>query len=115
MTVSYGDIGAGTLNSRIVVEQKALVTRPGGPGSSGDWEEWGRFSASVIPPLADSQLDPEWWLARDLYQFKIRRRTDISADMRVIWDGWIYTIRYINPTAQTEQFMAIYAERDEAV
>lgn len=41
------------------------------------------------------------------YRFKIRYRTDIDEDMRIVYDGVIYDIKNINPVKELEAYTTI--------
>ncbi|MEP3114922.1 phage head closure protein [Nisaea sp.] len=106
-------ITAGDLRSRIVIEQKTQTPRVGGPGFTESWTEWGRLAAKVHPASGRERFEADQLHDRALYRFTVRRRTDLTAAMRIRWNDEIYNIRFIGLTARTEQFMMIDAERGE--
>ncbi|WP_193171258.1 phage head closure protein [Nisaea nitritireducens] len=106
-------IAAGDLTSRIIIEQKAQTPRATGPGYTESWTEWGRLAAKVHPASGQERFEADQVQDRALYRFTVRRRTDLTADMRIRWNDEIYNIRFIGLTARTEQFMTIDAERGE--
>ena len=106
-------IAAGDLTSRIIIERKVRTPRIAGPGYTEEWTEWGRLYARLHPVSGRERFEADQLHDRALYRFTVRRRTDLTTDMRIRWNGGIYNIRFIGLTARREHFMTIDAERGE--
>ena len=87
-------MGIGALDRRIVIEQAAL-SPDGGGGGAVTWTAlatiWGQLQAVGGGEAAQGQR--QFGAAR--HRITIRRRTDVTAAMRVQCDGRVFNIRAV--------------------
>ena len=82
---------AGRLNKRITIQRQEKVRKPSGQ-VVGEWKDVCTVWAEVN--CTDSKaVDSNGAIQHEgLYRFYIRWRRGITAEMRVVWDGRIFTL-----------------------
>lgn len=80
---------AGKLNKRITIQRKVPKTKASGQ-QSGDWEDvctvWAQVKCSSPRVINDDGVLQH----EATYNFYIRRRKGITAQMRILWDDRIF-------------------------
>ena len=84
-------VEAGRLNKRITIQRQEKVRKPSGQ-VVGEWKDVCTVWAEVN--CTDSKaVDSNGAIQHEgLYRFYIRWRRGITAEMRVVWDGRIFTL-----------------------
>lgn len=106
-------IDPGELDQQIVIQQKTQTRRTDG-GFDVSWTQIAKVWARVRQMRGNERYVADQLEARGLYRFTIRRRTDITAEMRIVWGGKNFNIRFDPTTSGRDHFMTIEAERDAA-
>jgi len=112
--MSGAHTGAGELNQRVRVERVTSVPDEGG-GSAEAWVEVAHVWAKVWPVSGGERAAAQQVQAAAMVRVKIRRRTDVSADMRVIWQGRAHNIRHVADAGPSEPFLTLDCESGVAI
>ena len=101
--------GIGDLDQVISIQQQS-GTPDGGGGQAQSFSELAKAYASVRP--IRGQEREERGAVREVrqYMFTMHRRTDLTNDMAIDWQGSRYNIRNIKVPGPREQFMDVIAE-----
>lgn len=108
---------AGQLSERVRFE-RPIVGADGMGGGPRTWAEVETVWAMVMPLKGDEQIEHAKLTAKADYKIKLRRRGDLSADMRVIWatgGNLVMNLRYIEDPGPRGEFMWLTCESGVAV
>lgn len=102
---------AGDLTERVTFQQEVRVS-DGGGGDVVTWQTVVTVDAQVRPLNGRERLQADQLQASANYRLTIRRRTDLTESMRVVWSGHPdpMQIRYIGREGPREAFMLIDCE-----
>lgn len=106
----------GELDQRIAF-QKKTETPDGFGGSSVVWADIDSLAnvwAHVRAKSGRERLEADRVEASANYIFIIRNRSDLSEDMRIVWDGTPYNIRSLLQAKSRAMYLEIDAERGVA-
>lgn len=87
-------IGAGELDQRVRIEKPAS-TPDGRGGTVKGWAELATVWARVRPISGRERAAAGQIEAAATYRVTIRRRTDVTADCRILWQGMAMNIRFV--------------------
>ncbi|WP_377810620.1 phage head closure protein [Azospirillum sp. A29] len=87
-------IGAGELDQRVRIEQPA-DTPDGRGGVTKGWAELATVWAKVRPIAGRERAAAGQIEAAATYRVVIRRRTDVTTDCRILWQGRTMNIRFV--------------------
>ena len=82
---------AGELNRRIVIQQKS-ITRLASGAESSSWLTLANSWAKVVQQKQDEEIENDSHLLTDQLTFKIRYRSDLDNEMRILYEGSYYEI-----------------------
>ena len=99
----------GGMRERITF-QKAVYTDDAGGGKSESWPTYDTVWAQVTPIGADEQEDMGRQVNLNRFEVKIRRRTDITADMRIKWQGQLFEITQVGTPITGQTFVTLEME-----
>jgi len=101
----------GDLRHRVTIERNDGATDVGG-GTGEDWV----LVATVWAQVEQFQSSPAAHAGRAAERFSLRAtvryRTDITAGMRLTYEGEIFRIRAVSDPEQRKRFLALSCERD---
>lgn len=103
---------AGPLNHRIRFERETRTEDEGG-GYSETWTTVATVWAGVEPISAREQLQAGQLEESAMYRVTIRRRSDLTAAMRVVWltnGGKVLNLRQVPDPGPREAYMVLVAE-----
>lgn len=103
----------GQLDQRITIQQETRTADDYG-GAVTAWPTLATVWANVRPLAGRERADLAAVEAPATYRFTIRRRSDITAAMRIAWDGQTYNIRFVSDPGPRSLYMALEAERGVA-
>jgi SPP1 family predicted phage head-tail adaptor len=86
----------GELDEQISVETRVETLDAGG-GDATEWELFDEVLAKVVYKKGDERPEGGQLEAQSLVVFVIHKRTDLSPNMRINWQGELYNIRSITP------------------
>jgi SPP1 family predicted phage head-tail adaptor len=104
-----GKVNAGSLNRRITIQRRKAGTNAFNQPSL-EWEDYVRVYANLKTQSGSGYMNNEFIAGgaevnRTAFSFMIRFRKDITADMRVVYEGNVYEIRGILPDLERKEFM----------
>lgn len=102
--------GAGALDQRVRID-KPTRNDDGQGGAALTWSEHATVWAAIRPLRATESERQGAVRAVNVHMFTIRRRMDISADMKLVWTGEDFNIREVRRPRSHEQFLEIIAEQ----
>ena len=102
----------GDLSERVTIQQ-ATRADDGMGGGADTWSTFAEVSARVRPLTGTERLMGAVE-APATYEFTIRRRTDLTEAMRVVWGGAVFNIRFIAVPPARDLYMTFQAERSVA-
>jgi SPP1 family predicted phage head-tail adaptor len=99
----------GKLRELVTIEEEQ--TQPDGSGGfTLTWEAFAQVYAHVRPVrLTESERQGAMRASRG-YVFTMRRRDDLSEDMRIMWNSQPFNIREIRLPAERELYMEVFAQ-----
>lgn len=103
----------GTLDQRITIEQETRTPDDSG-GAASAWSTLTTTWAAVKPIQGRERSEVAAVEAPALYRFTIRCRADVTAAMRIGWNGQVFNIRFIADPGSRSLYMTIEAERGVA-
>lgn len=106
--------GAGDLDQRIRIEAKARVEDAGG-GAAEAWTLVAAVWAQAWPVSGRERAEAQQVEASTLMRFKVRRRADVTAGMRIVWQGRAHNIRFVADAGSRAPFLTIDAEAGVAL
>lgn len=91
---------AGSLNRRITVQRRTGAVDELGAPLPDAWEDHANVWANIRTPTGLGSIAGQFQsagqeISRVLYSMRVRYRTDITADMRVRYQGEYYEIRQV--------------------
>ncbi len=104
----------GTLDQRVIIQREARTADDYG-GAALAWVNVATVWASVRPLSGRERADFGEVEAPANYRFTIRRRGDVTAAMRITWNGAAYNIRFVSDPGARSLYMALEAERGVAI
>ncbi|WP_431856607.1 phage head closure protein [Azospirillum sp.] len=107
-------MSAGKLDQRIRIEQRSRVEDEGGGAVEG-WALLAEVWAEQWPVSGRERAEAQQVQASAMVRFRIRRRTDVSADMRVIWLSRAHNIRHVADAGPREPFVILDCEAGVAL
>jgi SPP1 family predicted phage head-tail adaptor len=102
-------MAAGELDQRITLQSLALVS-DGGGGSTETWSNVAILWAKVVPMSGRERLQADQLESPANYRVTIRRRTDITAGKRILWQGKPLNIRFDGFNSPRDLYMTFDAE-----
>jgi len=99
----------GELDQLVTIEQQQ--TQPDGSGGQiVTWQEFAQAWAKLQPVrLSEGERQGAVRATRG-YVFTLRRRDDLSEDMRIMWNGEAFNIREIRLPSPRELYMEVFAQ-----
>lgn len=91
---------AGTLNRRITVQRRTGAVDELGAPLPDAWEDYALIWANIRAPSGMGSISAQFQsagqeISRVMYSMRVRYRKDITADMRVLYQGEAYEIRQV--------------------
>ena len=102
----------GDMRHRVTFQREARADDAYGGGAT-PWQDVATVFAAVDASIGKESVAGQQVQASLTYQIRLRHRADITAAMRIAWDGKLLNIRMILPDARKE-FMRIVAEEGVA-
>ena len=99
-----------SLNRWVTLEAQTL-TPDGGGGYSASWDAVATVWAAIEPVSGAEVFGPDANEARVRYRIAIRRRTDVSAGMRVNDGGRLFAIKAVLDDGPQSQFLTLMTEQ----
>lgn len=107
--MSARQTGAGDLDQRVRIEKPEQAEVEGGSYET-TWALVATVWADAWTVSGRERVEAQQEQASTMARFKIRRRTDVTAGMRVIWQGKAHNIRFIADNGPRDPFVIIDAE-----
>ena len=107
-------INPGDLDQRVRLEAEATVPDGYGGGMLA-WTLLAEVWARVRPVSGRERAEAAAVEAPALYRFVIRRRGDLTAGMRVVWNSQAFNIRFVADGGGRDLYMTLDGERGVAV
>ena len=101
--------GIGELRHRVTIQEE-VATPDGGGGYALGWADVATLWAKVEPLSARERLFAEKLDGVVTHRVVVRFRDDITAAMRVLYEGRLFNIRGVLETGERERFTEILAE-----
>ena len=101
--------GAGELDQRVAIERE-VRSGDGGGGATVAWVPVCTVWAKVWPVSGDERARAQQREASVLVRMRIRRRGDVAADMRALWNGRTFDIRAVAGGGTREPFLTLDCE-----
>jgi SPP1 family predicted phage head-tail adaptor len=102
-------MAAGTLNSRVSIQQRTGgADALGQPGDS--WTELAEVWAEIRHPSGVQQVKAGAEVSTVRASIKVRTRGDVTAAMRVVRGSKVYDIKAVLPDEQGREFMFLVCE-----
>lgn len=86
--------GINGLRRRVTIEQPLLTTADGG-GQTVAWSPVATVFAEVRASTGREQLTADALTGTVTHKIRMRHRADVTADMRITWNGRIFNIRAV--------------------
>lgn len=103
-------IAAGKLNQRVTVQQKQVVRNAANGEESVTWQDVVTVWAEAIPLRGNAFFAANQQQHTVDVRFRVRRRSGLAVNQRLIWRGQPYDITSLIPgTAQYEGLIEIMA------
>ncbi len=102
------------LRHRVTLEKKILTADNGG-GYSASWEQIAVLWAEIQRIKGGEGQIYGKVNASATHLFRLRYRSDITAEMRLCYDNRIFNIRAIHNSEERDRMLNIYAEEGVAV
>lgn len=100
---------AGSLDQRVTLQSLSATTDAGG-GRVETWAEVATIWAKVTPASGRERLETGQLESPAKYRVTIRRRTDITAKHRLLWQGKPLNIRFDGFNSPRDGYMTLDAE-----
>lgn len=107
-------INPGDLDQRVRIETQSNAS-DGYGGSVLTWTLLAEVWARVRPVSGRERAEAAAVEAPALYRVVIRRRSDLTEGMRVVWNGQAFNLRFIADGGGREPYMTLDAERGVAL
>lgn len=108
-----GKVAAGSLNKRITFQKKLALRDTLGQPLPDQWDDhvtvWGNVRTMVGTRYAEF-ITANTEVSRGAASIRIRKRSDLTADMRAICSGRIYDILAILPDEEGDEYLDVVAE-----
>lgn len=99
----------GELDQRIVIQAESRTADAYG-GAALAWTDLATVWAKARPVSGRERLAGGAVSAPALYRFTIRRRSDVTEGMRVMWNSRAFNVRFIGDAGVRDGFMSLEAE-----
>lgn len=106
--------GAGQLDQRVTIQHRSRV-KDGGGGSVETWVPLATVWAEQWPVGGRERAEAHQVQAAATVRFRVRRRADLTTDMRVTWNGRAYNVRHVADAGAREPFMVLDCESGVAI
>lgn len=100
---------ASNLRHKVTLERPALAPDSGG-GYAQTWEEAATLWAAITRLRAGERYTNGQLTVSASHIFRLRYTSDITADMRFIFDGRAFNIRGIQNVDEKNRMLEVYAE-----
>jgi head-tail adaptor len=104
----------GALRDRVVFERRDRSPDTGG-GAAPVWTPVAVTWASVTPRTSGESGDGDGRRHVTAYDVTVRRRTNVSAGMRLVWRGRLLYIRGLKDAGPRDAYMTLTADDGELV
>lgn len=100
---------AGHLRSRVTL-QKSVQTQDGMGGASVTWQDEATFWALVRPVSGSERVQAGTQGPVVTHLIYARKRDDVSADKRLVLNGQVFNVRWVDPDYEANRWITINCE-----